>query len=123
MDGIGSAGETRSALHVGAGVARRFGMFQLGVAGGGGPSADGGSARAEAFGRFHVDPFRQRRWGLYGVAGAGVLWADSTEPYLLFAAGLEGRRGRGGWAPAVEIGLARGLRVAVVVRRTPALRR
>jgi hypothetical protein len=123
VDGIGKARGTPATVHAGGGVARRFGMFHLAALAGAGPSADGATARVEAVGRFHVDPFRQRPWGLYGAAGAGVLWSDSSEPYLLFAAGAEGSRGSGGWSPALEIGLARGLRVAVALRRTPPGRR
>jgi hypothetical protein len=66
-------------------------MFHIAALAGAGPSADGATGRVEAVGRFHVDPFRQRRWGLYGAAGAGVHWADSSEPYLLFPLGVEGR--------------------------------
>ena len=95
---------------------------RLALIAGAGPSEDGLSARAEAAARFHLDPFRQRRWGAYGGAGAGVLWADSTEPFLLILLGVEGPR-RGGWAPAVELGLSRGVRLGVALRRTPSGRR
>lgn len=114
---------TGAAAHVGLGVARRFGIFQLGVLAGAGPSEDGTSGRAEVIGRFHVDPYRQRRWGLYGAAGAGTLWRSTPEPYLTFSAGLEGPRSAGGWSPALEVGFGRGLRVAAAIRRTPPRRR
>jgi hypothetical protein len=116
--------DDRSAtVHAGVAVARQTGMLQLLAGAGAGPWRGEVSAHAEAGGRFHIDPYRQRRWGLYGAAGAGVLWADGSEPYLLFLLGIEGPRPAHGWSPAFEAGLSRGFRAALVLRRAPVARR
>jgi hypothetical protein len=123
VDGLAGGRESPAALHGGAGAARRLGTYvQLVLAGGAGPSEDGISARLETAARFHLDPFRQRRWGVYGGAGAGVHWADSTEPFLLVVLGMEGPQ-RGRWAPALELGLSRGVRLGVALRRGASDRR
>lgn len=117
FDGLGGGRESPAAVHLGAGVARRLGTYaQLGLVGGVGPSEDGISARLETVARFHLDPFRQRPWGVYGGAGAGVHWSEATEPFLLVLLGVEGQR-RGSWAPAIELGLSRGVRLGVALRR------
>ncbi|HUF65420.1 MAG TPA: hypothetical protein VMM17_05530 [Gemmatimonadaceae bacterium] len=123
LDGLAGGRESPAALHGGVGTTRRLGTYaQLALIGGAGPSEEGISGRLEAAARFHLDPFRQRRFGLYGGAGAGVLWADSTEPFLLVLLGVEGTP-RGGWAPAVELGLSRGVRLGVALRRGASDRR
>ena len=123
LDALAGGRESPAAVHAGVGIARRMGTYaRLALIAGAGPSEDGFSGRAEAAARFHLDPFRQRRWGAYGGAGAGVFWGDSTEPFLLILLGVEGPR-RGGWAPAVEVGLSRGVRLGVALRRTPPDRR
>jgi hypothetical protein len=122
-DVLAGADDRPAAVHVGVAAARQAGMLQLLAAAGAGPWRGEVSGRVEAGGRFHIDPYRQRRWGLYGAAGGGVLWADGSEPYLLFLVGLEGPRPAHGWSPAVEAGLSRGFRVAVILRRMPQARR
>jgi hypothetical protein len=117
LDGFAGGRESPAALHAGVGATRSLGTYaQLHLAGGAGPSEDGTSAHLEAAARFHLDPFRQRRWGVYGAAGAGVHRADSTEPFLLVLLGAEGPR-LGSWAPALELGLSRGVRIGVALRR------
>lgn len=117
LDGLAGGRESPAAVHAGVGVARRLGTYaRLALIGGLGPSEDDVSGRLESAARFHLDPFRQRRWGVYGGAGAGVHWAETTEPYLLVLLGVEGPP-RGGWAPAIELGLSRGVRLGVAVRR------
>ena len=123
LDGLAGGRDSPAAVHGGVGIGRRMSTYaRLALIAGAGPSEDGLSGRAEAAARFHLDPFRQRRWGPYGGAGAGVFWGDSTEPFLLILLGVEGPR-RGGWAPAVEVGLSRGVRLGVALRRTPSDRR
>lgn len=123
VDALAGGREAPAAVHAGMGVARRMSTYaRLALIAGTGPSEDGLSGRAEAAARFHLDPFRQRRWGAYGGAGAGVFWGDSTEPFLLILFGVEGPQ-RGGWAPAVEVGLSRGVRLGLALRRTPSGRR
>ena len=112
-------------VFVDAGLYARLGL----VAGGGmsrGPAADGvGSttdfapaARLEALARFHLDPQRLSRRGIYAGGGVAVAVREALSPrYELVALlGLEGPP-RGALAPAVEIGLGGGVRVAVALRR------
>lgn len=123
VDGLAGGRDSPAAVHAGLGAARRMSTYaRLALVAGFGPSEDGASGRVETAARFHLDPFRQRRWGAYGGAGAGVFWGDSSEPYLLIFLGVEGPR-RGSWAPAVEVGLSRGVRLGVALRRAPPDRR
>jgi len=123
LDAFAGGREAPTAAHAGVGVARRIGTYaQLALIAGAGPSEDGLSGRVETAARFHLDPFRQHRWGPYAGAGAGVFWGESSEPFLLILLGVEGRQRRG-WAPALEVGLSRGVRVGVALRRGPSDRR
>ncbi|HEX5581370.1 MAG TPA: hypothetical protein VFX39_07330 [Gemmatimonadaceae bacterium] len=76
------------------------------------------SGRVELVARFELDPYAERRWGLYGAAGGGVLAARGrTGRGIIFAAvGVE-RRSSSRFVPALELGLGGGARVGVVVRR------
>ncbi|HEY0972712.1 MAG TPA: hypothetical protein VGE02_17210 [Gemmatimonadales bacterium] len=76
------------------------------------------SGRAELVARFELDPYEERRWGLYGSAGGGVLAVRGrTGRGLLHASvGVERRTGSG-YLPALELGLGGGVRVGIVVRR------
>jgi hypothetical protein len=88
------------------------------------PGIDGGGlgtaamARIEALARFHLDPQRLSRNGIYAAGGVAVALRASLPPrYALVAlVGLEGPP-RGALAPAVEVGLGGGVRVAVALRR------
>lgn len=78
-----------------------------------------GQVRADATVRFLLDPFAERRRGLYGGVGvsASQLGAGlgAQPPVLLLLAGIEGQP-RNGRAWAFELGLGGGLRVALVRR-------
>lgn len=118
------ASESPAAL-AGLGVNIRAGWYTrlgVGLAGGarwidGGPTV--GQVRADATVRFLLDPFAERKRGLYGGVGlsatqlGGGLGAQS--PVLLLVAGAESRP-RNGRAWALELGLGGGLRVGVVRR-------
>lgn len=119
-------GRTSAAL-VGAGVLTDAGAYvRVGLLAGAGVAygrQDGGPRRAAAAGevaavaRFVLDPFRQSAHGVYAGGGVGVRAADGAgEPFVLAVVGVEGRR-RGGLAPAVEVGVGGGVRVAVALRR------
>lgn len=107
------------------GVNVRAGWYvRLGAAVGGGarwvhdgPTA--GQVRADVTLRFLLDPFAERRRGLYGGVGvsAAQLGAGlgAQPPVLLLLAGIEGRP-RDGRAWALEVGLGGGLRLAMVWR-------
>ena len=75
--------------------------------------------RADVVVRFLLDPFRESRRGLYGLAGVSVMDDGSRdiEPAILVGVGVEGRA-RGAVIPAVELALGGGTRLAVVLRRT-----
>jgi hypothetical protein len=75
-------------------------------------------ARGDLLVRFLLDPFRQSRWGPYGGGGVSALHADGVgwSGYVVALVGLEGPP-RGGFLPALELGLGGGTRVGVVLRR------
>jgi hypothetical protein len=117
LDGVVGGSRPANALHAGAGVIWRLSTYaRSAIVVGAGPSEEGASARAEAVIRFHTDPLRERRVGLYGIAGAGAVWSSLAEPYLTLMVGFEGARPQR-WARAVEIGFARGFRIALIARR------
>ena len=73
--------------------------------------------RADIFGRFQLDPFRERRWAPYGAAGVSVRGVgNDSEEYLMVLFGLEGPLARG-WSPALEVGFGGGFRAGLVMRR------
>jgi hypothetical protein len=85
---------------------------------------DGESYRAEIQGRFHLDPLRTTRFGLYGVGGI----VASHDPF----ADWQSRMVVGGGVElpayarstiAVEAALAGGLRLSLAARRVPLGRR
>jgi hypothetical protein len=86
-----------------------------------GPSV--GVVRADATVRFLLDPFAERRRGLYGGVGISALHAGGgvggQPPVLLLLAGVESRP-RNGTLWAVEAGLGGGVRIALVRRRARA---
>ena len=117
----------RPTVHVGVGVAIPVTTYMrvAGVVAGGALSTDSTlepAARGELLARFVFDPLGERRWGLYGAAGVGAFWDNSTawRGRLLLSAGIEGRL-RGAWTPAFEVGLGEGLRVGVILRRRAGL--
>lgn len=80
--------------------------------------------RTDGVVRFVLDPFREGRRGLYGLAGLSVM-DDGTrdvEPRLLLGLGVEGRA-HGRAIPAVELALGGGVRLSGVVRRARTGRR
>lgn len=87
----------------------------------GGPAV--GLVRADATVRFLLDPFAERRRGLYGGVGISALHAGGgvggLPPVLLLLAGVESRP-RDGRVWAVEAGVGGGVRLALVWRRARA---
>ena len=109
-------------VQLGAGVAVTAGPYmRVGLlAAGGATRRDDhtlATGRADAFLRFHLDPFRESRIGLYGIAGAGVMDDGSRtwEPRVFIGLGFEGRGGRR-ITPAVEAALGGGARLALALR-------
>ena len=109
-------------IQLGAGAALRVSTYvRLGAVGAIGPhlidAVDQLGWRADAFGRFQLDPFRERRWGPYATAGVSVRgYGSETEEYLMAIFGLEGPLVRG-WSPALEVGFGGGFRAGLVMRR------
>ncbi len=119
-----SAGEVRSG-HIAAGVHVSTGTYvRLVFLGGAGRSwhddISGDSYRLEVQGRFHLDPFRNARFGLYGIGGV----VSSHDPFadwqsrIVLGAGVDlPAHGRATWA--IETALAGGFRVSIATRRLP----
>ena len=84
----------------------------------------GASYRMEVQGRFHLDPLRTTRFGLYGIGGI----VTSHDPFadwqsrLVLGAGVE-LPAYARATLAVEAALAGGLRLSVATRRVPLGRR
>ena len=82
------------------------------------------SYRAEVQGRFHLDPLRSNRFGLYGIGGvtAGHDSFAGSQSRLVLGAGAE-LPAYARTTFAVEAVLAGGLRLSLAVRRVPLGRR
>jgi hypothetical protein len=117
----------------GAGLLADAGLYaRVGVTAAGGvvwADAPGGrQARAAAevalVGRFLLDPLRQARRGVYAGGGLGMRAAEGrvVRAFLFGLVGVESRASRG-VAPALELGVGGGVRVAAVLRRARAGRR
>jgi hypothetical protein len=75
------------------------------------------AGRIDATARFLLDPFRERRWGPYGLAGGSARYeADRWRPYLLIGVGVEGPANHG-FVPALELAMGGGVRVGISIRR------
>lgn len=83
-----------------------------------GAEASRPTARAEVVGRFLLDPFAERRLGLYGGAGVALQCVRGVPcaPFLVVRVGAEGRPW-GAVRPALEGGIGGGAHLAVVLRR------
>ncbi|MEX2181247.1 MAG: hypothetical protein WD771_04350 [Gemmatimonadaceae bacterium] len=111
------------AVHAGAGLNVRAGLYArvgLAAALGGARATDDRwdvSQRLDLTVRFLLDPFDERRFGLYGGAGVGARrdGSDQVVGSLLLVAGVEGGGTRGPRL-AVELGLGGGARLGVVLR-------
>lgn len=77
-----------------------------------------GSRRVSATARFLLDPFGERRFGLYGGAGLAVhdVAGAGAQGRLVLLAGLEGDAFRRSFVPALELSAGGGARVALVLR-------
>ncbi len=77
-----------------------------------------GSRRVSATARFLLDPFGERRFGLYGGAGLALhdLAGAGAQGRFVLLAGLEGDAFRRSVVPALELSVGGGTRVALVLR-------
>jgi hypothetical protein len=76
------------------------------------------SYRIEVQGRFHLDPSRAARFGLYGIGGVSATHDQFSDwqSRLVVGAGIElAAHGRATWA--IEMALAGGVRLTVATRR------
>jgi hypothetical protein len=82
------------------------------------------TGRADAYGRFHLDPFDQSRWALYLVGGGSYRFTAGarSQLYLLVGIGAEGPP-TGGVVPAIEAGFGGGFRIGFALRRALKTRR
>ncbi len=73
--------------------------------------------RLEGIARFHLDPYRQDRRGVYAGGGVGVrhVAGDALRPLLVALVGVE-LAPRGSVVPAIEAGVGGGARLGVVLR-------
>ena len=122
------AGDVTSAqlaggVHITSGTYVRFGVFG-GYGRAWNDGRDGDSYRFEVQGRFHLDPQRSTRFGLYGIGGV----TTTHDPFEDWQARLV--VGVGTELPAyarttfaVEAALAGGLRLSLALRRVPLGRR
>ena len=85
---------------------------------------DGDSYRVELQGRFHLDPLRTTRLGLYGIGGITTTHDPFAEwqSRMVLGAGVE-LPAYARTTLAVEAALAGGLRISMAVRRVPLGRR
>lgn len=114
----------RPDAHLGVGVNLRAGWYVrvgAGLATGATRGRDAvwrSSQRAELALRFHLDPFGERRRGVYGGAGVAARLVDGrSRPVLTLIAGVEGAT-VGRWIPALELVMGDGVRAGVALRRT-----
>ncbi|MGQ0765100.1 MAG: hypothetical protein ACT4OZ_05465 [Gemmatimonadota bacterium] len=119
------AGHT--ALHGAFGLGSRLGTYTrlVGIAGVGRDLSEDATTefRIEGVGRFVLDPFREQRFGVYGLAGITLFVRnDRGVPRILAGVGVEGPVS-GGRAFAAELALGGGLRLGLAVRSAVAGRR
>lgn len=78
---------------------------------------DGAGGRAELLAQFHVVPGARAGWSVYGTGGVGYLSAAGLRGTAFLALGVGVERHPGGTRSGfVEVGLGRGVRVAVGIR-------
>ena len=115
--------QTAAGVHITSGMYARLALFG-GFGRAWSDGRQGNSYRFEVQGRFHLDPLRTTRFGLYGLGGI----ATSHDPFadwqsrLVLGAGVE-LPAYARATLAVEAALAGGLRLSIATRRVPLGRR
>ncbi len=107
-----------SAVHAGAGATWRLGTYlRSGLVGGIGATEAGVSGRIDFINRFHLDPFRESRYGPYAGGGVSTLFDKNRtgRVLLLLIVGVDGPVVRGA-TTSFEAGLGGGARIGVVIR-------
>lgn len=126
LDAIGSRAAT---VQLGAGANIPAGLYaRIGVTGAIGRAWRGGeghaAGRIDLTTRFLFDPFREARYGLYGIGGVSAMY-DGVEQWrsrVVVGLGVEGRPSHG-LVGALELALGGGVRAGLVVRRPRSGRR
>jgi hypothetical protein len=120
---IGNTLSPRAAPFAGMGVTVRSGWYaRLGVAAEGGAQRAGDAwhpaGRVSASARFLLDPFGDRRVGLYGGAGLGWRFAEGAagQGALFLVLGAEGNARTRRVVPAFEVTLGGGVHATLVLR-------
>jgi hypothetical protein len=110
-------------VHVGAGANVIAGDYiRLALLAGAGARRIGDSIRAsgrvDVVARFHVDPFRQFKRGVYAGGGGTWLFDDRLSPRvgLLLVLGYEGPAARNRLITGAELGVGGGVRIAITIR-------
>lgn len=108
-----------NALHAGAGISARLGrsasITTLGTVAL--ARQDGGvDTRLEIAARFHLDPERRSRVGVYAAGGAAALRRDHSDWSGVLVALIGADVGRARWVPFFEIGYGGGLRLVAGMR-------
>jgi hypothetical protein len=122
---IDAIAATTSAIQAGIGLTTVAGTYvRTGIVGAIGASNNGASGRADAFARFHLDPFRESSWAPYGGAGFSTRFeqGERTRAYVLVFAGIDGPI-RNGLTTSIEAGLGGGGRIGIILRRAIARQR
>jgi len=122
---IDAIAASTSAIQAGIGLTTVAGTYvRTGIVGAIGASKNGVSGRADAFARFHLDPFRESSWAPYGGAGLSTRFEQNerTSAYVLVFAGIDGPI-RNGLTMSIEAGLGGGGRVGIILRRAVARQR
>jgi len=114
-----------STVQGGAGIVVPAGAYvRVGLDGGAGESWRHGSSfasgRVDLIARFLLDPLRENNvaFSFGGGLSEPIDHDGFRTPYLTIVMDVEGRR-RGGFTPALEVGLGGGARVGFVLRRSP----
>jgi hypothetical protein len=123
VTGAVTTAQIAAGLHITSGT-----YFRVAILGGFGRAwnegVSGDSYRAEVQGRFHMDPLRSTRFGLYGIGGvtAGHDPFNDWQSRLVVGVGAE-LPAYARSTLAIEAALAGGLRLSLAARRVPLGRR
>ncbi len=106
---LGAGYYQRVELDAGAGALRRDGVLK-------------GTGRVDALMRLLLDPFGRQRWALSLGGGLSIRYeaGDKLRPYLAGVLDFEGPVHRG-MRVAYQVGFGGGLRLGVVLRRSPTI--
>lgn len=106
---LGAGYYQRVELDAAAGALRRAGALK-------------GTGRVDALMRLLLDPFGRQRWALSLAGGVSVRYeaGDKVRPYLAGALDFEGPVHHG-MRVAYQLGFGGGIRVGVVLRRSPSI--